>query len=313
MVGPTDGGAPGSIRPMLATLGALPADEDGWAFEFKWDGIRAVCYLDAGAEARFESRGEKDLTDGFPQLQPSEAGRQLLAGKLPAILDGEIVAFDDHGVPRFQALQGRGQNRSTPIAYVVFDVLWLEGRSLIDETYADRRQMLESIGLDAITNWSVSPSFAGDGQAVFDTSAQRGLEGVMAKRTDSRYVPGRRTPAWVKVKHTQTETFLVVGFTGGTGSRQGSVGALLLATDVAEGLSYVGKVGSGFSSEQLHEFETILPSLTIPDSPFDPPIPPADARGVTWVEPVLRGIVKYTEWTSAGRLRQPVWLGLAGQ
>ncbi|HEV8065265.1 MAG TPA: hypothetical protein VGP46_10560, partial [Acidimicrobiales bacterium] len=276
------------------------------------DGIRAICYLENGG-ARFESRHEKDLTEGFPGLAPGEAACNLLGDKLPAIFDGEIVGFDEDGVPRFQALQGRGQNPATPIAYVVFDVLYLAGRSLLDETYAERRDVLDDLGLDGIANWSTSPSFPAGGRAVFETSGQRGLEGVMAKRTDSRYLPGRRTPAWIKVKHTQTGVFAVGGFTPGAGSRHGSIGALLLGAEGPEGLRYVGKVGSGLRAEELQQYETILRQVGVDESPFSTAVPALDARGVTWVEPIMHGRVKYTEWTSAGRLRQAVWLGLAGQ
>ncbi|MGH9172218.1 MAG: non-homologous end-joining DNA ligase [Acidimicrobiales bacterium] len=311
MVGQPAGGAPTSIQPMLATLGQLPADETGWAFEFKWDGVRAVCYLEAGRDARFSSRRDKDLTAGVPALQPDQSAWERLAGHLPAVLDGEIVAFDEHGVPRFQALQARHANPATPIAYVVFDVLCLAGRLLVDEPYSERRRVLESLRLGEIPNWSVSPSFEGGGRAVFETSGERGLEGVMAKRADSRYLPGRRSPAWLKIKHTTSGTFVVGGFTSGSGSREGTIGALLLGVEEAGGLRYVGKVGSGLGTQELRGLEAILRGLVLEEPPFGSTVPRADSRGATWVEPAISGKVKFTEWTAAGRLRQPVWLGVA--
>lgn len=306
MVGPPPVGNPhASIAPMLATLGHLPHDGEKWAYEFKWDGVRAVCYQDE-AGARFVSRGDKDLTDAFPQLQPRDAD---LAARHP-ILDGEIVAFDERGVPSFQALQARGHHAAR-IAYIVFDVLHLDGRSVMDRTYEERRQILEQLQLDNVSGWSVSPSFVGDGEAVFAASGERGLEGVMAKRLDSRYLPGKRSPAWVKVKHTRNQLVVVGGWTPGSGSRSGTIGALLLGVPDGSGVRFVGKVGSGFGRVVLQALEQALGPLVTDDCPFSTTVPVPDKRVATWVRPELVGEVKFTEWTSAGRLRQPVWLGLA--
>jgi bifunctional non-homologous end joining protein LigD len=300
---------------MLATLGQLPAKEDGWAFEFKWDGHRAVCYVDSGGEARFVSRRNKDHTDDYRELQPlgldgTGSLPAPLAAQLPAVFDGEIVAFDESGVPRFQALQARGQNPTTPIAYIVFDLLCLAGRSLLDEAYVERRRLLEELELDELAYWMVSPSFEGGGQAILEASVQRGLEGVMAKKLDSRYLPGRRSPVWIKVKNTLEDTFVVGGYTTGEGWRANTIGALLLGSDDEGGLRYVGKVGSGFGERELADLERLTAQIITEDCPFTTAVPAQELRNATWVRPVLRGKVKYTEWTSARRLRAPVWLGL---
>ncbi|MFZ0172661.1 MAG: non-homologous end-joining DNA ligase [Acidimicrobiales bacterium] len=301
---------PRSIAPMLATAGHLPADEAGWAFEFKWDGIRAIAFLQAG-QVRFASRNDKDLTGSVPELQPGGA-----LGELSAVLDGEIVALDERGVPRFQLLQNRGResgpgaNRSAGVAYIVFDIVWLAGRSLMGEPYSERRRVLDCLGLGRVQGWMVAPSFSGPGEDVFEASRQRHLEGVVAKRLDSRYSPGRRSSAWVKVKHAKDQEVVIGGWTRGEGSRSGSIGALLLGVNGPEGLAYVGKVGSGFDGRELRMLAARFADLVADGSPFSTPVPAADARVATWLQPSLVGEVSYTEWTDSGRLRQPVWRGL---
>jgi bifunctional non-homologous end joining protein LigD len=248
---------------MLATAGSLPADDGSWAFEFKWDGIRAICYVERG-EARFVSRNGNNLTSSFHSLQPHDSS---LEGS-DLVLDGEIVAFDERGIPSFQALQSRGHGPSAAVAYIIFDVLWLDGSSMMDKPYAERRAVLEDLALDRIASWSVAPSFAGPGSDVVAASGERGLEGVVAKRLDSRYIPGSRSPLWIKVKHVRSQEVVIGGFTQGGGSRSGSIGALLLGVADVSGLRYVGKVGSGFDSEELRSLGTALSKIPAKVSPF---------------------------------------------
>jgi bifunctional non-homologous end joining protein LigD len=334
MIAPMDRTAadpmPQSIAPMLATAGPLPPDDGNWAFEFKWDGIRAVAFVEGG-KARFASRNDNDLTGSIPEMQPPEG---ILA--LPVVLDGEIVAFDATGVPRFQLLQNRGRRpsqaggasstrqgraagrgdgvlghgRAGALAYLVFDILWLDGNSLMNRSFSERRQALEALDLAGLPLWSVAPSFPGPGEDVFAASRDRGLEGVVAKRLDSRYSPGRQSPAWVKTKHQRMQEVVVGGWTRGEGSRSATIGALLLGTPGAGGLTYVGKVGSGFSGTELKALGERFSSLVADRSPFATPVPTADARSATWLEPSLVGEVVFSEWTDLGRLRQPVWRGL---
>jgi bifunctional non-homologous end joining protein LigD len=302
---------PRSIAPMLASPGQLPPDEDDWAFELKWDGIRAISYVEAD-RARFVSRNDNDLTASFTELQPPDGS--VAFGR--AVLDGEIVAFDDTGIPSFQLLQprihgpGSSQISRRALAYLVFDVLFLDGRLLVDEPYSERRRLLERAGLETTGSWTVAPSFPGPGRDIYDASLAQGLEGVVAKRLDSRYTPGRRSPSWIKVKHVKTQEVVVGGWTRGGGARTGSLGALLLGIPGSSGLRYVGKVGSGFDRKELEMLGRRLTGLVADRSPFSSPLSTTEARAATWVQPSLVGEVTFTGWTTGGRLRHPVWRGL---
>jgi bifunctional non-homologous end joining protein LigD len=302
---------PRSIAPMLATAGRLPDDDDSWAFEFKWDGIRAISYLE-GDRVRFVSRNDNDLTGAFRELQAPEG----FLGFGPAVLDGEIVAFDDKGVPSFQLLQprihgpGASAGSGRGIAYLVFDVLFFHSTLLLDEPYSERRLRLEQIGVEELEGWTVAPSFPGPGGDVFDASVDQGLEGVVAKRLDSRYTPGRRSPSWIKVKHVKTQEVVVGGWTHGGGSRSGTIGALLLGIPGPDGLGYVGKVGSGFDGKELAMLGNRFAGLMADRSPFSTSLSAAEARAAAWVRPDLVAEVTFTGWTNGGRLRHPVWRGL---
>lgn len=317
---------PGLVAPMLATAGDLPADDGGWAYELKWDGVRAIAYVDGG-RARFLSRNGNDLTSSFPELRP--LGEAL--GARQTILDGEIVAFDPDGRPSFQLLQSRlhtggddsdgrarrrprsrpaGTAAATPAVYVLFDVLHLDGASQLAEPYSRRRQLLESLGLADGPNWTLSPSFPGPGSDVLAASRHQRLEGVVAKRSDSRYQPGRRSPAWRKVKNFRTQEVLVGGYTSGDGRRAGTIGSLLLGIPTsAKELGYVGQVGTGFSEEALRELRRELDARVVDASPFSNKVPANYAKKATWVRPDLVGEVSFSEWTDEGRLRHPSWRG----
>ncbi len=304
---------PESLRPMLATPGLLPEDDAGWAYEIKWDGVRAILYVEGG-RVRALSRNDLDVTSSFPEL--AEVGKHL--GMTTCVLDGEVVALDDDGRPSFARLQhrlhvrdGRDARRraaADPVSFVAFDVLYLDGRLRLDEPYDDRRKLLESLDLTG-PGFITTESFRGvAGADVLAGTAANGLEGVVAKRRKSPYRPGRRSLDWVKVKSTLTQEVLVGGWTDGRGERSGDLGALLLGIPSSSGLRYVGKVGTGFSERARHELLGELRPLATSENPFDDPLPNGEAPH--FVRPKLVGEVGYSDWTPAGRLRHPTWKGL---
>jgi bifunctional non-homologous end joining protein LigD len=309
----SSGGWAGLVRPMLATPARqLPADEQSWAAEFKWDGLRAVAYVSGGGML-LRSRLDRDITATYPDLAGVAGG----AGRRQLILDGEIVASGPGGKPDFAALQRRMHVRrptarlaaAVPVTYLVFDVMHLDGRDLLRVPYAQRRALLEDLGLPG-PEAGVPPSFAGGGQAVLAASREHGLEGVVLKRLDSLYLPGRRSPLWLKVKNERIQEVVIGGWISGHGARAAVLGSLLLGVQAPAGLAYCGKAGTGFTDAALRDLTRGLHAFEQSRSPFASPLPPADARHAHWVRPVLAGRVSYTEWTPAGRLRHPVWRGL---
>jgi bifunctional non-homologous end joining protein LigD len=307
---------PPGLRPMLATsFGTPPPDKGNWALEMKWDGVRALAFVERG-QVRLMSRTERDITVTYPEL----AGLGHATAHKQLLLDGEIVVFGTSGWPEFEALQSRmhvsdaaqarmlaGQN---PVTYLVFDLLQLDGRPLLDLPYRDRRALLDELGL-AEPNWQTPPSFPGeDFPAVQAVSVEHGMEGVVAKRLDSRYLPGVRTDHWRKIKNQLRQEAVVAGYKPGQGNRTGQVGSLLIGVNDPSGLIYAGHVGTGFSVETLRMLGERLEPLRRPDSPFDGPVPPEHARTAVWVEPRLVIEVAFDRWTRAGRMRAPVYKGL---
>jgi bifunctional non-homologous end joining protein LigD len=306
---------PSLIRPMLAVLrDEVPRDDDNWAYEFKWDGVRAVVYVEGG-RPRVLSRNDRDVTGSYPELRAMAES----LGATQVVLDGEIVAMDETGRPSFGALQSRmhvtgaAQVRrlvtQTPVTFLAFDVLHLDGRSLLDEPYAERRRLLESLALSG-PSWQTPPFFVGGGAAVLAASQEQGLEGVVAKRLDSRYYPDKRSDCWLKLKNIRMQEVVIGGWKPGEGRRKGAIGSLLLGVPGPEGLDYVGHVGTGFTDKMLRELEADLAPLTRDDSPFAAVVPRPHAKDARWVEPRLVGEVVFTEWTREGRLRHPAWRGL---
>jgi bifunctional non-homologous end joining protein LigD len=304
---------PTHLVPMLATSGALPAPEDGWAFEIKWDGVRAIAYSSPG-ELRLESRNLNDITDRYPEL--SRIGRALSSHS--AILDGEIVALDANGRPSFGTLQQRMQVSSrararqlmkdTPVTYMIFDLLWLDGHSLMGLTYAERRELLAALEL-AGESWQTPEHTVGEGQALLHASAEHGLEGVLAKRLGSTYEPGLRSSSWLKIKSVRRQELVVGGWLPGNGKREQRIGALLVGVYEPDGrLRYVGRVGSGFTENELDRLERLLGPLRRESSPFQSGASPP--RQALFSEPRLVAEVEFSEWTSRGSLRQPRYKGL---
>lgn len=290
------------LSPMLATHGSVANLTAGqWAFEGKWDGYRMLVDLNHGA-VRLRSRNGRDVTDEYPGLASLGAD---LAGH-HAVLDGEIVALDEVGVPSFAELQNR--TRSTRIEYWAFDLLYLDGRPLLRASYRDRRQLLETLAAGGTL--VVPPQLPGDGAEALQYSRKHRFEGVVAKKRGSTYQPGRRSTSWIKDKHWKTQEVVIGGWHAGQGGRSSGIGSLLMGIPTADGLGYVGRVGTGFTERDLTRLETLLTPLRTDQSPFDAPLAARDAKGVTFVEPSLVGEVRYSEWTPDGRLRQSSWRGL---
>lgn len=299
--------APGETpAPMLATAGTrtdVTPEAGEWAVEMKWDGYRAIATVRGGA-VTLTSRGGKDLTATFPELA---ALADAVAGD--AVLDGEIVALDPRGRPDFALLQRRagGEGADVPVKLLLFDALEAEGRSLLDEPYAARREVLEGLvtGGDVI---DVPPVFDGAFDEAFATSRRLGLEGVVAKRTDSPYRPGRRTAAWVKVKHSLHEEVVVIGWRPGKGGRARSVGSLLVAVPEGTGLRYAGRVGTGFTDRQLTEIAERLGRIPRATPPVKD-VPPDVAADAHWVTAKYVAEVEHGGWTGERRLRHARWRG----
>jgi bifunctional non-homologous end joining protein LigD len=314
---------PTRLEPMLATPLPKPPTDDGWAYEIKWDGIRALGYV-AGGKLKLSARRGADHTPRYPELVEFAAA---LGGR-DAIVDGEIVAFDDEGRPRFQLLQRRmglaneatirRRSVETPATYVVFDVLWLDGKSLLESPYEERREVLDGLGLDG-PHWRAPRNHVGDGAALWQLVQSRDLEGIVAKRLGSPYRPGKRSREWAKVRNRRGQEFVIGGWMPGEGSRGGRVGSLLVGHYVDGKLAYAGGVGTGFTQSLLDELTALLKPLERVDSPFelgeDPKVKYAQrardrGAGPVWVEPELVGEVEFTEWTHEGTLRQPSFKGL---
>ncbi|MEU7896537.1 non-homologous end-joining DNA ligase [Nonomuraea sp. NPDC049152] len=287
---------------MLAVPGRLPADREQYGLEVKWDGIRALIHLEAGA-CRVSGRHGADYTRRYPEVCAAAAG----FGLDHAIIDGEVVALGTDGRPWFSRLQRRmhlsdpspSLVHRVPITYLPFDLLYLGGRPLFDLPYRDRRALLDELDIGA------PPFFPGDSDLMAATLEQ-GLEGVIAKRLDSPYRAGTRSPSWIKVKHQATTEVVIGGWKPGKGRRAGGIGSLLLGMFTDEGFSYVGHAGTGFTDAALAHLLALLEPLEVPRSPFSDEVTGRNR----WVRPELVGEVAYTMWTDDRRLRHPVWRGL---
>ncbi len=300
---------------MLAAAGPLPREEAAFAFEIKWDGVRALVHA-VDAQLHVVSRRLVDITPRYPELWPL-AG---LVGRT-VVLDGEMVAFDEQGRPSFGHLQHRMHVTDPrdvrrrmdryPVAFMAFDVLWLDDRSTMDLPYQERRALLESLGLDHPW-WSTPRNHVGDGAGLLAAVRARGMEGIVAKRLDSVYEPGRRSRAWVKVKSKPRQEVVVGGWVPGSGNRSGRLGALLTGYYQSGELLYAGRVGTGFTDMTLQDLARALAPLERGTSPFATKVPRNDVirRDARFVEPRLVAEVEFSEWTAAGTMRHPSFKGL---
>ncbi|MGH2909685.1 MAG: DNA ligase D [Solirubrobacteraceae bacterium] len=312
---------PEHIPPMLAGAGRLPGDDTKWSFEIKWDGVRAIAYVKPG-RLRLESRNLNEITHAYPEVR----GLVEDLGMREAVLDGEIVAFGEDGAPSFERLQRRMHvsatsaitrlRRTTPVVFAIFDLLYLDGRNLMALAYEQRRRRLEELALGGQA-WRVPAAFPGSvrpGAELLKATAAQGLEGVVAKRLDSRYEPGRRTGAWVKVKNMRRQELVIGGWLPGEGRRERRIGALLMgvhepSSNASPGpLRYAGRVGTGFTERTLDELAARLGPLVTDASPFDPA--PKLPRNAVHVRPELVAEVEFREWTSEGVMRAPSFKGL---
>ena len=298
---------PDRIAPMLARTGDLPADDGAWAYEMKWDGLRALAYL-GGGRVRLLSRTGQDITHDYPEL----GGLGAAVGRRQAVLDGEIVALGEDSWPNFERLQQRMNARKpglaqrlapvVPVTYLAFDLLHLDGRPLLDEPYRARRALLEELDLQG-PRWQTPPSFTGEaGADVQAVSRQHGLEGIVAKRLASRYEPGKRTGSWRKIKNLQRQEVVVGGWKPGEGVRAKPV---RFPAHRRAGRRWPGvrgprrhRVQPAGPGHAVAAADAAAPATT---SPFASPVPPEHARPAVWVEPVLVIDVAFTGWTGAGR------------
>jgi len=298
------------MRPMLATRGTSVPKGPDWLHEVKWDGMRVLVEVRAG-RLRIFSRNENDVTVSFPELQGlgEAVGHDLL-------LDGEVVAFAD-GVPSFGALAERmhvasarkaaALVESCPVTLLVFDLLAVDGTDLTGRPLSERRERLEALGLAGV-HWQVPAAYDDGAMLMQATQAQR-LEGVVSKRRSSVYVPGRRTPDWLKFPHRATTSYVVGGWRRETGSGS-RLGAVLVGEPGPDGLAYRGRVGSGIAGRTGQRLLELLAPLETDASPFADTVPKVDAQGTTWVRPELVVDIAALGVTTAGRLRQPSFLGV---
>jgi bifunctional non-homologous end joining protein LigD len=302
---------PDRLPPMLARSGRLPNDEEKWGFEVKWDGIRTVLFCDHG-HLSLQGRNFTDFTPRYPEIR--ELARRLGARRV--ILDGEVVAFDEAGRPSFERLQARmhlasdsavrRRMRDTPVTYVAFDLLYLDGRSTLSLSYEQRRYVLDALELEGPA-WRAPAYHRGEGSALLAATRELGIEGVVAKRLDSPYDPGRRSSGWVKVKNVCEQDVVIGGWTPGEGGRSAHLGALAVGVMEDGKLRYAGKVGTGFTESTLTLLTRELKPLQRADSPFEGRQPP---KGTRFVEPRLVARVELREWTKSGTMRAPSFKGL---
>jgi bifunctional non-homologous end joining protein LigD len=298
------------MRPMLASKGTHVPTGGEWVHEVKWDGVRALTEV-RDQRLRMYSRNGNDITIAWPELSTSPLdGRDVL-------VDGEIIALNEHGLPDFRVLQDRMHVRNAqtarrlmttvPATYMVFDLLRLDGEDLAGRPLDERRHHLEELGLSAA--WQV-PAVYDDGAMLFDATLQQGLEGIVSKRRRSTYTLDSRTPHWQKFAHRLSASFVVGGWRPQEGSSAGHLAALLVGEPTAGGLMYRGRVGSGIGGKASKLLTDLLAPLGREDSPFDDEVPRVDARGTHWVDPVVVIDVDSHSTARNQRLRQPSYRGV---
>ena len=316
---------------MLAKQVDTPPEGDEWAYEIKWDGVRAMAQV-AGGELALCSRSGERMTARYPEL--AAIGGAMADRE--ALLDGEVVAFDERGIPSFQLLQRRMglttaatiRKRVTevPVTYVAFDLVGLDGRMLVDEPYERRRELLAELGFDG-PSWQAPAQHAGEGAKLLAAARERGLEGIVAKRLGSPYCPGRRTDYWLKTRARKRQEFVIGGYNPGEGGRRGRIGSLLVGhwdstpeeakrLGREQRLVYAGGVGTGFTEAMLDRLTGLLTPLLADTNPFELGVDPVAKRRYhpggppVFARPELVCEVEFTEWTFEETLRQPAFKGL---
>jgi bifunctional non-homologous end joining protein LigD len=316
---------PSRLDAMLAKPGQVPeSDSEEWAYEVKWDGIRALGYADRGRWCMLSRRLE-DVSARYPEL---EAIAETL-GDRRAILDGEVVALDDRGRPRFQLIQSRmgltsaaavkAKMKQQPVDYVIFDLLHLDGRCVRELPYLQRRELLEGLGLDG-PRWRTPGYRLDGGPDLLEAARRQRLEGIVAKRTDSPYRPGKRTGEWIKTRVWRRQEFVIGGYIPGEGRRSRRVGSLLVGyfdrrrSELGKGerqtLHFAGGVGSGLKEADLDFLTRELRKRERADNPFDRAVRGPKAKLAVFCDPELVCEVSWTEWTNEGTLRQPAFKGM---
>jgi bifunctional non-homologous end joining protein LigD len=297
---------------MLATRGSHVPTGDAWTHEVKWDGVRALTDVVDGT-VRMTSRNENAITVAWPELSTSPLGDRDL------LVDGEIIALNERGLPDFRTLQERMHARNArtvarlaeavPAIYMVFDLLRLDGRDLTSEPWEERRRLLDTLDLNpSIASGWTSPPPYDDGAMLFDATLQQGLEGIVSKRRTSRYTFGERTPHWQKFAHRHRLSYVVGGWRPQEGTTD-RLAALLVGEPTSEGLLYRGRVGSGIGPKQSKVLTDLVATLGRADSPFDDEVPRVDAVGTHWLKPVLVVDID-THGRGYSRLRQPSFQGI---
>ncbi|BBB92611.1 MAG TPA: non-homologous end-joining DNA ligase [Methylomusa anaerophila] len=300
------------FKPMLAKAGSLPEEQADYGYEIKWDGLRAICYIKDN-QATVMSRNNKDITAQYPELH--RLGISMNNRKL--VLDGEIIAYNNQGLPSFSDLQHRmglsdakaieAKMQEIPVQYIIFDILLFNNRSCLDLMYTERRKLLAELELNG-PSWQTPDYKTGDGNTILAASRQLGLEGIIAKRLDSPYQPGKRTGAWIKIKNQRRQELVIGGWVPGQGNRHGQIGALLIGYyDQSNRFIYAGKAGTGFTRNTLDRLSRLLKPHEQDMNPFstDPRVPNA-----VYVTPLFVGEFEFTEWTPNGTLRHPAFKGL---
>ena len=292
---------PDFVAPMQASSVKEPFDSPDWIFETKLDGYRAIAIIDSTGKARIWSRNHSPLEPKFPTVGDAVSQLKLRS----TILDGEIVALDKDGVPRFQLLQQWQKRPTAPVVFYLFDLLWSDGRDITGKSIVHRRKRLQEI-ITAVDGIQVGGYVESRGKYLFQLAKERGLEGIVAKRKASIYRPGKRSPDWLKIKSRPQQEFVVCGFTEGKGSRK-HFGALLLGAYRNGRLRYFGHSDTGFGEKSLKDAIDRLKPLFIYKSPVENP--PKIPEKIQWVQPTLVCEVAFAEWTLDGELRQTTFLG----
>jgi bifunctional non-homologous end joining protein LigD len=285
---------------MKATLGTLPTDEERWAYEIKWDGYRTLAFVD-GTSVRLQSTNLLDVTGKYPELASLAAAVHAET----VILDGELVVLDDDGQPRFELMQRHDREA----ALYVFDVLRVDEHDTTGLPYEDRRRLLDQL-VERGDNWLVPAHRVGGGGDLLAATGEQHLEGIMAKRLGSIYVPGKRSPNWRKIKHRRRVDVVIGGYTAGDGNRAPTFGSLLVGRWADGALVFAGGVGTGFDQHLLDELTERLHQLEVDECPFEPAPPASYRRSARWVQPELTATIEMTEFTNDGLVRHASFVEL---